>query len=241
MGVDKFYTYSGQVQTLTCDLRRYVYNDINLAQKEQFFAATNEGFNEVWWFYCSATSVIIDRYVIYNYLEKIWSYGTMNRSAWLDSGLLNYPLAATFLNTTSNNLVYQEYGLDDFTTATGVAIDAYITSSQFDIEDGHTFGFVWRIVPDITFNGSTTNAPQATMTLLPLQNSGSGYNNPLSVGGTNDGTVVQSATYPVEAFTEYLYVRVRGRQMSFKVQSNQIGSTFQLGAPRMDIRADGRR
>ena len=241
MGVDKFYTYSGQVQTLTCDLRRYVYNDINLAQKEQFFAATNEGFNEVWWFYCSATSVIIDRYVIYNYLEKIWSYGTMNRSAWLDSGLLNYPLAATFLNTTSNNLVYQEYGLDDFTTATGVAIDAYITSSQFDIEDGHTFGFVWRIVPDITFNGSTTNAPQATMTLLPLQNSGSGYNNPASVGGTNDGTVVQSATYPVEAFTEYLYVRVRGRQMSFKVQSNQIGSTFQLGAPRMDIRADGRR
>jgi hypothetical protein len=241
MGVDKFYTYSGQVQTLGCDLRRYVYNDINLAQKEQFFAATNEGFNEVWWFYCSATSVIIDRYVIYNYLEKIWSYGTMNRSAWLDSGLLNYPLAATFLNTTSNNLVYQEYGLDDFTTATGVAIDAYITSSQFDIEDGHTFGFVWRIVPDITFNGSTTNAPQATMTLLPLQNSGSGYNNPLSVGGTNDGTVVQSATYPVEAFTEYLYVRVRGRQMSFKVQSNQIGSTFQLGAPRMDIRADGRR
>lgn len=241
MGVDKFYTYSGQVQTLSCDLRRYVYNDINLAQKEQFFAATNEGFNEVWWFYCSANSVIIDRYVIYNYLEKIWSYGTMNRSAWLDSGLLNYPLAATFLNTTSNNLVYQEYGLDDFTTATGVAIDAYITSSQFDIDDGHNFGFIWRVVPDITFNGSTTSAPQATMSLLPLQNSGSGYNNPTSVGGTNDGTVVQSATYPIEVFTEYLYVRVRGRQMSFKIQSNQIGSTFQLGAPRMDIRADGRR
>ena len=241
MGVDKFYTYSGQVQTLTCDLRRYVYNDINLAQKEQFFAATNEGFNEVWWFYCSADSVIIDRYVIYNYLEKIWSYGTMNRSAWLDSGLLNYPLAATFLNTTSNNLVYQEYGLDDFTTATGVAINSYITSSQFDIEDGHTFGFVWRIVPDITFNGSTTNAPQATMSLLPLQNSGSGYNNPLSVGGSNEGTVVQSVSYPVEVFTEYLYVRVRGRQMSFKIESNQLGCTFQLGAPRMDIRADGRR
>jgi len=241
MGVDKFYTYSGQVQTLTCDLRRYVYNDINLAQKEQFFAATNEGFNEVWWFYCSADSVIIDRYVIYNYLEKIWSYGTMNRSAWLDSGLLNYPLAATFLNTTSNNLVYQEYGLDDFTTATGVAINSYITSSQFDIEDGHTFGFVWRIVPDITFNGSTTSAPQATMSLLPLQNSGSGYNNPLSVGGSNEGNVVQSVSYPVEEFTQYLYVRVRGRQMSFKIESNQLGCTFQLGAPRMDIRADGRR
>jgi hypothetical protein len=241
MGVDKFYTYSGQVQTLTCDLRRYVYNDINLAQKEQFFAATNEGFNEVWWFYCSADSVIIDRYVIYNYLEKIWSYGTMNRSAWLDSGLLNYPLAATFLNTTSNNLVYQEYGLDDFTTPTGVAINSYITSSQFDIEDGHTFGFVWRIVPDITFNGSTTSAPQATMSLLPLQNSGSGYNNPLSVGGSNEGTVVQSVSYPVEKFTQYLYVRVRGRQMSFKIESNQLGCTFQLGAPRMDIRADGRR
>jgi hypothetical protein len=178
---------------------------------------------------------------VYNYIEKVWYYGTMNRSAWLDSGLLNYPLAATFSNTTSNNLVYQEYGLDDFTTATGVAIDAYITSSQFDIDDGHTFGFIWRIVPDITFNGSTTSAPQVTMSLLPLQNSGSGYNNPLSVGCTNDGTVVQSVSYPVEAFTEYLYVRVRGRQMSFKVQSNQIGSTFQLGAPRMDIRADGRR
>jgi len=237
MGVDKFYKYDGRVQTLRCDLRQYIFNDINQSQAAQIFAGTNEGFNEVWWFYCSADSTAIDRYVVYNYLEDIWYYGTMGRTAWLDSGILEYPLAASYDNT----LVFHENGLDDNTTGTPVAISAYITSSEFDIEDGHNFGFIWRIVPDITFRGSTANSPQATMTLIPLKNSGSGYTNPPSVGGSDSGTVTRTATVPIEAFTEYVYIRVRGRQMAFKVESNQLGATWQLGAPRIDIKPDGRR
>ena len=237
MGVDKFYKYDGRVQTLRCDLRQFIFNDINQQQAAQIFAGTNEGFNEVWWFYCSANSTVIDRYVVYNYLEDIWYYGTMGRTAWLDSGILDYPLAATY----SNTLVYHENGLDDNVNGNPVAISSYITSSEFDIEDGHNFGFIWRIVPDITFRGSTATAPQATMTLLPLKSSGSGYTNPPSVGGSDSGPVIRSATVPVEAFTQYVYVRVRGRQMAFKIESSQLGTAWQLGAPRIDIKPDGRR
>ena len=237
MGVDKFYKYDGRVQTLRCDLRQYIFNNINQAQGAQIFAATNEGFNEVWWFYCSADSTAIDRYVVYNYLEDVWYYGTMGRTAWLDSSILSYPLAATY----SNTLVYHENGLDDNVNGTPVAMNSYITSSEFDIEDGHNFGFIWRIVPDITFRGSTTTSPQVTMTLLPLKNSGSGYTDPASVGGSDFGTVTRTTTVPIEAFTQYVYVRVRGRQMAFKVESNQLGAAWQLGAPRIDIKPDGRR
>lgn len=237
MGVDKFYKYDGRVQTMRCDLRQYIFQDLNKQQTAQIFAGTNEGFNEVWWFYCSNNSIVIDKYVVYNYLEDIWYYGTMNRTAWLDTNILNYPLAATYNNT----LVYHESGLDDNTNGNVNPINAYITSSEFDIEDGHHFGFVWRIVPDITFRGSTSDSPQATMTLLPLKSSGSGYNTPPSVGGTDSGAVTRTAVVPVEAFTQYVYIRIRGRQMAFKVESNQLGTTWQLGAPRIDISPDGMR
>jgi len=244
MGVDKFYKYDGRVSTLRCDLRQFIYSDINLDQQAQFFAGTNEGFNEVWWFYCTAGSTVIDRYVVYNYVEDVWYYGSMARTAWLDSGLTNYPLAATY----SYNLVYHEYGIDDNTTSTTLPIEAYITSSQYDIGDGHNFGFVWRIVPDLTFRGSSTTGttPQVTMYLLPLQNSGSGYNDPVesgnqSVGGVSYANVDRVGTYTVDQFTGQIYTRVRGRQMSLKILSNQIGTTWQLGAPRIDIRPDGRR
>lgn len=238
MGTDKFYKYDGRVQTLRCDLRQYIYSDINLAQMQQFCSGTNEGFNEVWWFYCSSNSTVNDRYVVYNYLEDIWYYGTIGRTAWLDSGSLSYPLAATY----SNNLVYHEYGNDDNTTGTPVAINSYISSSEFDIDDGHNFGFVWRILPDLTFRASTGSlTPQVTMTLIPLQNSGAGYNNPQSEGGQSYATISRITTAPVEEFTGQVFVRVRGRQMVFKIQGNQLGLQWQLGAPRIDIRADGRR
>ena len=237
MGVDKFYRYDGRVQTLSCDLRQYVFGDINIDQQNQFFSGTNEGFNEVWWFYCSADSTVIDKYVIYNYLENVWYYGTMGRTAWLDSGFNPYPLAATY----EDNLVYHESGVDDNTTGTPAAIDSYITSSEFDIGDGHNFGFVWRLLPDITFRGSTAENPQVTMTLLPLQNSGSGYNSPLSVGGDSSASVIRSAVVPVEKYTGQVLIRVRGRQMSIKVAGNQVGLQWQLGAPRIDIKPDGRR
>ena len=237
MGVDKFYKYDGRTQTLRCDLREYIFSDINPLQYEQVVASTNEGFNEVWFFYCSANSNAIDKYVVYNYEEDIWYYGLMGRTAWLDSGLRNYPLAATY----NYNIVNHEQGVDDSTTGTPAPIQAYITSSEFDIGDGHNFGFVWRILPDITFRGSTATNPQATMYLKPLQNSGSGYNNPESVGGSNSGLVTRTAVIPVEQFTGQINTRVRGRQLSFKIDSAALGVTWQLGAPRMDIRPDGRR
>lgn len=236
MGKDKFYVYSGRVETLNCDLRKYVFSDINLAQNDQVFAGTNEGFNEIWWFYCSSDSTTINRYVVYNYAEKVWHYGTMARTAWIDVSLRDYPQAATY----SYNLVSHELGNDDNETGTPVAINAYIESSEFDIQDGHNLGFVYRILPDLTFTGSTSSSPQVTMTLIPMMNSGSGYNNPQSVSGNSSATVARTSTSVIEQFTGQVYVRVRGRQMIFKIESTDLGSAWQLGAPRIDIRPDGR-
>ena len=237
MGVDKFYRYDGRVSTLRCDLRQYIFDDINTEQYAQVFSGTNEGFNEAWWFYCSAGSTTVDRYVIYNYAEDIWYDGTLARTAWLDTGLQAFPVAATY----SSNLVNHELGTDDGENAVQLPIEAYITSSQFDIDDGHNFGFIWRIIPDITFRGSSAASPQATMYLFPMQNSGSGYNVPPSVGGQNFGEITRTAVLPIEAFTGQINTRVRGRQMAFKISSNQLGTTWQLGAPRIDIKPDGRR
>ena len=243
MGVDKFYKYDGRVQTLRCDLRQYVFNNINGSQFDQVVSSTNEGFNEVWWFYCSKNSTAVDRYVVYNYAEDIWYYGNMARTAWLDSGLRNYPLAATY----ANNLVDHEYGVDDGMGATLLPIEASITSAQFDIGDGHNFSFVWRILPDLTFRGSTDGVvPRLTMQLQPLQNSGSGYNNPKSVGGTASDAaqlVTATQTYPIDldTYNGQLNIRVRGRQMSMKISSDTVGTQWQLGSPRIDLRPDGRR
>ena len=234
MGVDKFYMYDGRVQTLNCDLRRYIFQDFNSLQNQQVYASTNEGFNEIWWFYCSADSTVIDRYVVYNYFERVWYYGTMGRTAWLDSGLLPYPIATTY----NGKIVQHEDGVDDAEDPNAVLpIAANISSSEFDIGDGHNFGFVWRILPDLTFSGSSSSVtPQVTMTLYPLQNSGSG------VSSTASAPVVKSSTYVItEQFTGQIYTRARGRQLIFKIASTDLGTTWQLGAPRIDIRQDGRR
>jgi len=237
MGVDKFYKYDGRVQTLRCDLRQFIYNDINLLQASQIFATTNEGFNEVWFFYCSANSTVINKYVIYNYFEDVWAYGTMGRTAWIDSGLRNYPLAATY----SYNIVNHEFGVNDNEGATELPIYAMISTSEFDIDDGDRFGFVRRILPDVNFSGSTVDNPQVTLTLIPMQNSGSGYNNPQSVGGTNTALVTRSATVPIEKFTGQVFIRVRGRQMILTMSSNQLGCTWQMGLNRIDVKQDGGR
>ena len=241
MGVDKFYAYDGRVNTLNCDLRRYVFQDLNQEQALQVLSGTNEGFNEVWWFYCSANSTTIDKYVVFNYVEKIWYYGTMSRTAWLDSGLQPYPIAAIYDSTTATgNLVYHENGNNDNATGTTAPISAYISSSEFDIGDGHNFGFIWRVLPDLTFTDSTNapngDVPKVTMTLYGLANSGSG-----STSSANQ-PVYSSNTYDItEEFTGQIYTRMRGRQMIFKIESNQINTAWQLGAPRIDIRPDGRR
>lgn len=243
MGVDKFYKYDGKVSTLRCDLRQFIYDDINELQFDQVYSSTNEGFNEIWWFYCTKNSNVIDRYVAYNYVEDVWYYGSMGRTAWIDTGLRNYPVAATY----ANNLVNHEFGVDDGTSSTLVPMNSYITTSQFDIDDGNNFAFIWRILPDLTFRGSTDGTtPSLTMQLQPLKNSGSGYNDPKSVGGTSANatqTVVATQTYPIDldTFTGQLNIRVRGRQMSMRIACNTLGTQWQLGSPRIDIRPDGRR
>jgi len=236
MGKDKFYKYDGRTQTLRCDLRRYVFEDIATSQYPQVFSGTNEGFNEIWWFYCSSGSITIDRYVIYNYAEDIWYYGTLARTAWLDSGLRNYPLAATY----HNNLVDHESGVDDNVNGTPVAITASIESAEFDLDDGDKFMFVRRVLPDITFSGSTVASPSGTLTLQPLKNTGSGINSPESVGGSSSAGITRTATVPIEEFTGQVYIRVRGRQLIMKFESSDLGVTWQLGSMRLDMQPDGR-
>jgi hypothetical protein len=260
MGTDKFYMYSGRVQTLPSTLREYVYTDINLEQSYQFMAGTNEGYNEVWWQYCSAGSNVIDRYVIYNHLDNVWYYGDWSnytgtayqgRTAWLDSAIRAYPMAATYGVAGGNTnaiLVYHESSTDDGTVNPATPIVSQVTSSDFDIGDGHNYGFVWRLIPDLTFDGSNVNAPQAMFTVLPRANPGANY------GSSNDPAVVSAQnyqgqkTYAVQQFTQQVYVRIRGRQMAFQVSSGTTGSKteglgvqWQLGIPRIDIRPDGRR
>lgn len=245
MGVDKFYRYDGRTTTLRCDLRQYIFSDIDLVQNGQVFAGTNEGFNEVWWFYCSKNSTVVDKYVVYNYAEDVWYYGSMGRTAWLDSGIRSYPMAATYYN----NLVYHENGLDDNASDTTLPIEAYIASAEFDIDDGYQVGFVWRMLPDLTFRGSTAENPSATMYLYPMQNAGSGISTPNSVGGISEQTVAESkppstapgAGYTVEKFTGQINTRVRGRQLIMQIRSTGEGVQWQLGSPRLDIRPDGRR
>ncbi len=231
MGVDKFYVYDGRVQTQRCDLRRHIFSNINLAQNDQVFAGTNEGFNEIWWFYCSAGVTTIDSYVVYNYVEDIWYYGSLGRTAWSDSGLRDYPQAATY----NYNIVDHERGVDDNATGTPTAITAYIESAEFDIDDGEHFGFVWRMVPDLTFEGSTAATPQVTMTMYGMNGSGSGFNTEAAKA------VARTSTVTIEQFTNIVYTRIRGRQMIIEISSDGLGTTWQLGAPRIDIKQDGRR
>jgi hypothetical protein len=237
MGRDKFYVYSGTVQTLPCSVRQYVFDGLNINQNFQVFCGSNEGYNEVWWFYCSANSNTIDSYVIYNYLDQVWYYGSMARTAWLSSTIKTYPIAADY----NNRLLNHENGVDDVATGSALPIDAYVQSSDFDIGDGHNFGFVWRILPDVNFNGSYVNQPYCTMTIKPRVNSGTAY-------GQADNPTVQSADnysgtklYNIQQFTGQVYTRLRGRQLAFRIESNSIGVAWQLGSPRIDIRPDGRR
>ena len=237
MGRDKFYMYSGRVETLYCPLRQYIFGDINLEQAYQFFASTNEAFNEVWFFYCSANSTVIDRYAIYNHLEKVWSYGNLARTAWLDTGIRDYPIAAGY----GGQIIYHEDGVDDATTNPPSPISCYIQSADFDIGDGHNYGFAWRMIPDITFDGSTVNNPSVTFTLRPRQNPGANYSVADTPTVTSDQNYQAQRNYTVQQFTQIVYTRIRGRQMAFRVSSDGLGVQWQLGVPALDVRPDGRR
>jgi hypothetical protein len=237
MGTDKFYMYSGRVETLPCSLRQYIFNDINKDQSFQVFAGGNEGYNEIWWFYCSTNSDTVDKYVIYNYLDRVWYYGSMARTAWLDSGIRQYPMATDY----NGYVLYHEASVDDESGETPEPIYAYVQSSDFDIGDGHNFGFVWRILPDVNFNGSNVDKPSVTMIVKPRRNSGTPY-------GTADEPSVQSQddyrlapAYTIQEFDGQVYTRLRGRQLAFRIESTGLGVAWQLGSPRIDIRNDGRR
>jgi len=239
MGVDKFYYYSGKVGTLPCTLKQFVFEDFNYDQTFQVFAGGNSSYNEVWWFYCSEYSTVIDKYVIYNYLDDVWYHGQMSRTAWLDSPVRTFPMSADY----NNRLLYHEASVDDESGDTIEPITAYVQSSDYDIEDGQHFGFVWRMLPDINFNGSSVNNPYVNMTIVPRRNSGTAYGTAVNPTVTSDDNYVapNPSVYTIQHFTGQVFTRLRGRQMSFKVSSDSVGVAWQLGAMRVDIRPEGRR
>ena len=226
MGQDKFYAYSGRVETLPCTIRNYVFQDFNYDQAEQVVCGTNEQWHEVWWFYPSSSAQTNDRYVIYNYLERIWYYGNLARTAWLDSPSRQYPQAV------GGYFIYNhEEGLNDDTSA----MTSFITTNDFDIGDGDNLLLIKRIIPDVDFNGSTAAAPKVMMTMKPRNFPGSNYSN------TNEPDVTRSTTVPIEQYTEQVFIRARARQMGFKIISEDLNVQWQLGAPRLDGRPDGKR
>lgn len=232
MGQDKFYVYTGQVQTLPCTLREYVYSDINLNQIDQIVAGTNEGFTEIWWFYPSANSNWNDRYVIFNHLENCWYYGNIVRTAWLDTALRGNPLAASTEQDADSGYVYEhEVGVD----ADGAPMTAYIESNDFDLGDGEQFMLTRRLIPDFSFNRSTASSPELTMTIKTKRFSGSPY--------ASDAADTQSVVeVPINAtYTGQVFLRARGRQVAFRVESEDLGVQWQLGSVRLDVRPDGRR
>jgi hypothetical protein len=237
MGVDKFYAYTGQVATLDCSIWSYVFDDIDRDQSYQVFAGTSEGYNEVWWYYCSKGSTTVDKYIIFNYLENTWAYGSLARTAWLDSPLRRQPVACGY----NGQLINHEVGTDDGTVNPPAPIESYVQAADINIEDGQHYGFVWRIVPDLTFDGSTAGNPTVNFTVRPRRNPGANY------GPSADPTVASvnnyngEQTYTVQQFTEIVYLRVRGRQMSLKVSSDSLGTHWQLGIPSIDVRPSGRR
>lgn len=232
MGRDKFYVFDGQVRALPSTLRSFVYDNINVEQEFQVIAGTNEEYNEVWWFYPTGTDTQINNYVVFNYLENIWYYGTLSRSAWLDSGLRQSPIAFDYNRRALNH----EVGVDDASGSGSVAIGSFIESADFDIGDGDQFSFVWRMIPDLTFTGSETVNPDVTLTLTPRDYTGGSYT-------SETGKSVQaSALSPQELYTNQIDIRIRGRQLKLRIDgSTLVGTKWQLGTPRIDIRTDGRR
>jgi len=233
MGQENFYVYDGRIQTLPCSVRDYVFNDMNNQQSFKFHAGSIGSQTEIWWFYVSSGATEIDRYVVYNYGQRIWYYGTLVRTAWNDraSGLRSFPQA-----TGADFYLYNhEDGLDDFSTGSAVAINAFVESSDFDIGDGQQYMLVNRILPDLSFNGSSVSNPAALFTIKSRDFSGNNFTESPS------GSAVRSATSPVEQFTNKIDLRARGRQMALRVENTATGVKWRLGSPRLDARADGRR
>lgn len=231
MGQDKFYAYTGRVETLPCSLRNHVFNNFNINQADQVVCGTNERWNEVWWFYPTEQSDYNDAYVVYNHLERIWYYGTIDRTAWLDTALREYPQATnTPGDTNAGTLYIHEFGVND----DALPMESYIQSSDFDLDDGDNFMLTRRILPDINFSGSVAAEPEVTLSVRPRNFPGA----PVSIDPADAQRVIETS---VNQYTDQVFVRARARQMALKIQSDTLGVNWQLGAPRLDARPDGRR
>jgi len=231
MGQDKFYAYTGRVETLPCTIRNYIFQNINFDQSEQIVCGTNEEWNEIWWFYPSANSNWNDRYVVYNHLEKLWYYGNIERTAWLDTPLREFPQASTSSQTTLIGHLYNhEDGVDD----DGAAMVSYIQSNDFDLENGDKFLLTRRMIPDVNFDGSESATPEVELVIRPRNFPGSNYQSDVA----DTQRVVRTS---VDIYTNQVFMRARARQMAFKIQSDALGVQWQLGSPRLDARADGQR
>lgn len=231
MGQDKFYAYTGRVETLPTTLRQQVFSDINLNAGYSVIAGTNEGWNEVWWIYPSANSVLPNRYVIFNYNEKIWYYGNIDRTAWIDSPLRSYPIAAyTPEGTNTGHLYWHEYGVD----ADDAPLESYILSNDFDLDAGDQFILTRRLLPDLNFTGSTAENPEVQIQIRPRRFPG----NPATNSVTDEKPVIETTA---NSYTEQVFIRARARQMAMKVGSTGLGVQWQLGNPRLDVRQDGKR
>lgn len=231
MGKNEFYAYDGAVTQIPCDVKEYVFSGINQGQQLKVYAGHCSSFSEVWWFYPSADSAENDSYVVYNYEQRVWYYGTMPRTAWVDRNVLSFPIAIS----PDGYVYYHEYGLNDGSVNPPVALTPYIESSVIDMGDGDQFMFATRVIPDLTFRNSTNESPTATITIKARNFPGGAY------FASDSDPVTKTTSLPVEQFTNELYVRLRGRSMSLRVESNQTNTAWRLGDPRVDLRTDGRK
>jgi hypothetical protein len=231
MGRNEFYMYDGAVSQIPCDVKEYVFSGLNMDQQLKVYAGHCSSFSEVWWFYPSTDSPENDRYVVYNYEQRVWYYGAMPRTAWADRSVLMFPISAS----PDGFIYYQESGLNDGSVSPPVALAPYIESSVIDMGDGDQFMFATRVIPDLTFRNSTNASPTATLTIKARNFPGGAY------FASDSDPVTKTTSLPVEQFTNELYVRLRGRSMSLRVESNQTNTAWRLGDPRLDLRTDGRK
>jgi hypothetical protein len=226
MGIDNFYVYAGQTQQLPCSVKQKVFGDFNRSESDKVTSGINSEFSEIFWFYPSANATENDKYVIYNYGEKVWYFGSLARTAWLDRGTRANPLAAG-----SQYIFNHEIGFDD----DGSAMTSFIESAAIDIGDGDKFTYIRRVIPDLTFLGSTNlSSPQAVFTVKSRRFPGASFDN------TDSGTTIGSISGDVETFTEQLHIRSRGRSFAVRIESTALGTKWKLGSPRLDLRPDGR-
>ena len=223
MGNTEFYVFTGRVDKLPCTVRDFVFDNLNISQSLKVYAGSNTANTEVWWFYPSVDSETNDRYVVYNYSEQTWYYGSLPRTAWVDRGILDFPIAAS----TDNYLYNHEFGLDDGSTSPVSGITAYIQSSPIDIGDGQQFMFLSRLLPDLSFLNTTSLTPTVTLTT--------------AVRNYQQGGFSASTASTFTPTTEQFFLRLRGRQMTLRAESTDLGVTWRLGTQRYDLRPDGRR